>query len=166
MLEIIEANSDDYNLLNKLAKQVWEPTYGKLLSSQQLEYMFEMMYSVENIRKQIEEEKNVFFIAYSEGTPVGYASVGKYANSIYKLHKLYIVPEMQKTGVGYFLLQKVVLHVLSKEEGNPKLRLNVNRENTKAQSFYFRQGFEIIEEGDFEIGNGFYMKDFIMELDL
>jgi hypothetical protein len=41
----------------------------------------------------------------------------------------------------------------------------VNRYN-KAKDFYEKAGFKIIETVDIEIGNGFYMNDYVMELPL
>ena len=41
------------------------------------------------------------------------------------------------------------------------IELNVNRYN-KAQGFYLKHGFQIRRQGDFEIGNGYYMNDYIM----
>jgi hypothetical protein len=40
--------------------------------------------------------------------------------------------------------------------------LTVNRKNYKAINFYFKNGFTIKEIADFDIGNGFFMNDFIM----
>jgi hypothetical protein len=37
--------------------------------------MMDWMYAPENIRKQMEEEGHVYFIAYKEGKPCGYVSV-------------------------------------------------------------------------------------------
>ena len=43
--------------------------------------------------------------------------------------------------------------------------LNVNR-NNNAVSFYRKMGMEILGQGDFDIGSGYYMNDYIMSLDL
>jgi hypothetical protein len=45
------------------------------------------------------------------------------------------------------------------------LRLNVNRYN-KAKFFYEKLGFKIIGSEDVDIGNGFYMNDFVMQKNL
>jgi hypothetical protein len=42
------------------------------------------------------------------------------------------------------------------------LYLNVNRHN-KARLFYEKLGFIIAREEDNDIGNGFYMNDYVME---
>jgi diamine N-acetyltransferase len=44
-----------------------------------------------------------------------------------------------------------------------RLQLQVNRHND-AKNFYTKQGFVIIKEADTDIGNGFFMNDYIMEL--
>ena len=49
--------------------------YKEILSPEQLDYMMDWMYAPENIRKQMEEEGHVYFIAYKEGKPCGYVSV-------------------------------------------------------------------------------------------
>lgn len=41
------------------------------------------------------------------------------------------------------------------------LELNVNR-NNKALHFYEHMGMKKLREGDFPIGNGYYMNDYIM----
>lgn len=45
------------------------------------------------------------------------------------------------------------------------VELNVNR-NNQAVGFYRHLGMEILRQGDFHIGNGFYMNDYIMGLNL
>jgi diamine N-acetyltransferase len=44
--------------------------------------------------------------------------------------------------------------------------LQVNRRNAGAISAYERCGFAIRERGDFPIGDGFVMEDFVMARDL
>jgi len=59
------------------------------------------------------------------------------------------------------LLQKVCNH--AKENGANTLQLQVNRNNI-AVNFYKKHGFKIIAEEDFDIGNGYFMNDYVMEL--
>ncbi|MGZ8545109.1 MAG: GNAT family N-acetyltransferase, partial [Flavisolibacter sp.] len=47
-------------------------------------------------------------------------------------------------------------------KGATVLRLNVNRNNS-ARSFYEKLGFEMIGEEDIDIGNGYFMNDYVME---
>ena len=45
------------------------------------------------------------------------------------------------------------------------LELNVNRHN-KAINFYKKLGFIITMEEDIDIGNGYYMNDYVMNLEV
>jgi ribosomal protein S18 acetylase RimI-like enzyme len=47
--------------------------------------------------------------------------------------------------------------------GNKNLLLNVNRENP-ALGFYKKKGFEVIKTEDIDIGNGYFMNDYVMRL--
>ena len=75
MFTIRKATTDDCGLINQMAGEVFPATYKEILSPEQLDYMMDWMYSPENIRKQMEEEGHVYFIAYEECEPCGYVSV-------------------------------------------------------------------------------------------
>ena len=49
MFTIRIASIDDRSLIHDLASRIWENTYGKILSKEQLDYMFDMMYAPDNI---------------------------------------------------------------------------------------------------------------------
>ena len=71
MLTIQKVTVADCELINKMAGEVFPATYKEILSPEQLDYMMDWMYAPENIRKQMEEEGHVYFIAYKEGKPCG-----------------------------------------------------------------------------------------------
>ena len=50
--------------------------------------------------------------------------------------------------------------------GTRAVKLNVNRGNVRAIAAYERCGFAIRESGDFPIGDGFVMEDYIMVRDI
>ena len=45
------------------------------------------------------------------------------------------------------------------------MELNVNRSN-RAKGFYERMGMRVVREGDFPIGGGFFMNDYIMGMEV
>ena len=59
MFTIRKATIDDRSLIHDLASRIWENTYGKILSKEQLDYMFDMMYAPDNILKQM--ESSIFY---------------------------------------------------------------------------------------------------------
>ncbi len=158
---IVRAATSDCSLIRRLASLVWEPTYGEILSPEQLEYMFEWMYSVGSLENQM-NSGHVFFILYEGEEPAGYASVEKEGEERYHLQKIYVIPSKQGKSYGLKLLERAEQFVREmKPDGDVFLVLNVNRSN-KARYFYEKQGFSVESEGDFNIGNGFYMNDYIM----
>lgn len=162
MFSIRKANMDDRFLINDLASQVWENTYGRILTKDQLEYMFEMMYSPENLAKQMAEPELLFFIVYDGDTPSGYLSIEQKDESTYIFQKIYVLPRMQGTGMGRYIIEQGVAYLKNIHPHPFTIILYVNRENS-AVGFYKHLGFEVIDVRDHHIGNGYYMNDYIME---
>ena len=66
-----KAGIEDIPLIRNLAERSFLPTYKEILSSDQLDWMFDWMYSVDSLQQQI-EDGHVFFIAYEGDLPCGY----------------------------------------------------------------------------------------------
>ncbi len=155
------ATTEDIADILDIAKATWEPTYREILSKTQLDFMYDEIYTPSSLEKQMNEEEHTFLLLYKSGLPVGYASYGaksKEDNKAYKLHKLYIRPDLQGGGFGRMLLNSVEKEV--RQLGATVLELNVNRYNP-AIRFYERCGYYQYKEEDMPIGE-FWMNDFLM----
>ena len=75
MFTIQKATTNDIQLINEMAQIVFPATYQEILSKEQLDYMMDWMYSPKNLRKQIEEEGHIYYIAYKDGEAAGYVSI-------------------------------------------------------------------------------------------
>ncbi len=159
-LVVRQAIVDDIPTIQAIARETWPITYANIISSEQIEYMLNWMYSDEALSEQM-FSGNPFFLAEKDGDALGFTSFGSRSNGIYRLNKLYVLPTAQATGAGKLLLQTVVNKVI--EANGKELQLQVNRHN-KAVGFYQKMGFDIIESFDFDIGNGFFMEDHLMSL--
>lgn len=155
----------DYNAVRKIAEQTWPKTYGHILSPEQIDYMFPMMYSIDALKEQADSKGHHFILAEEDGIPLGFASYefNYKGEPKTKIHKIYILPETQGKGIGKKLLDYIVEK--AKENKNTILSLNVNRYNS-AYEFYVKIGFEKKGEEDINIGNGYLMEDYIMEKQL
>jgi len=162
MLSIQQADTIHIPVIRKLAYDIWPAAYGTILSAGQLEYMLQLIYSEEALARQMKDGQQ-FYIAYSNQQPVGFVAFGQYDTITYKLHKIYLLPQMQGQGAGKQLLQFVIDKV--KENTASTLILNVNRQNP-AFYFYKKMGFNIAEEVNIDIGEGYFMNDYIMRLSL
>jgi len=164
MFSIHTASTNDCYLINELASQVWENTYGEILTKEQLDYMFEMMYAPENIIKQINELQHQYFIISADNVPSGYLSIEKKDDNTYIFQKIYALPAMQGTGMGRYIIEQGISYLKSTHPNTPlHIILYVNRENP-AVGFYKHLGFEVADTRDNHIGNGYYMNDYIMSL--
>jgi diamine N-acetyltransferase len=156
---IRNATSQDIPLIRDLTLRIWPQTYSSILTQEQIDYMLEMMYSESSLQKQMSEGCQ-FMIVYDDKKPVGFSSIQEIKPTIFKLHKIYILPSEQGRGTGRFVIDFILRDI--KEKGGSALQLQVNRYN-KAKDFYKKLGFTVIEEKDFDIGNGYFMNDFVMQ---
>lgn len=159
MFTIRKATADDIPLIRDLCDKIWPQTYASILSQDKIDYMLEYMYSAASLQKQMENGSQ-FVLVYKGDEPVGYAAYLHKGNYIYKLDKIYVLLSQQGKGAGRFILDYVIDEIRKKEA--TALQLQVHREN-KARNFYEKMGFVIIEEKDFDIGEGFFMNDYVME---
>jgi RsiW-degrading membrane proteinase PrsW (M82 family)/ribosomal protein S18 acetylase RimI-like enzyme len=158
------ADLEDINTIGFLAQQIWPGTYSDILSPDQLRYMLTLFYSPVALRRQIVEDQHSFLIVEEEDAPVGFASWSTGDGpGVYKLHKLYVLPGRQGKGLGKAMLNFIFEDIAP--SGARALRLNVNR-NNKARRFYEKIGFSVIGEEDIDIGNNYFMNDYIMEMQL
>lgn len=163
MITLIDATEEHYPVINSLAHRTWPHTFGKILTKEQIAYMLGWMYSIPSIHEQVEKKGHHYILALKEKEFVGYTSFENNYNqsSDTKLHKIYVLPECQGTGAGKVLMDEVIRRTAT--AGNKNLLLNVNRDNP-AIGFYQKKGFEIIYTEDIDIGNGYFMNDYVMRL--
>lgn len=154
---IRKATSDDIPEISRLAAEIWWAVYPDIITNEQIEFMLDKMYSASSLLQQL-ESGHQFFIAEENHKPVGYYSFSEKETGKYFLHKLYIKTNVHRKGSGHILVN----HLVNSLPANSELRLTVNRRNYKAINFYFKNGFVIEEVADFDIGNGFFMEDFVM----
>lgn len=160
MVRIIQANPSHSRFICEIADKTWRQAYSQILSGEQIRYMLSTLYKEEEIRQQLESNSQTYLLLLEEEKPVAFAAYGprEERQEVYKLHKLYCLPQTQGKGYGKKLLEEVSKRVL--EAGSQLLELNVNRHN-KAKSFYEKMGFTIAYQEDIPIGE-FWMNDYVM----
>jgi GNAT superfamily N-acetyltransferase len=160
MYFIRKATLNDVETIRGIAEQTWRHTYSTILEKEQIDYMLGEIYSVEEIVLQLKHDTQAYLLLVEDDKPVAFAGYSPRAEDpeIYKLHKLYCLPETQGKGFGKILINAVINKTL--EAGKHTLDLNVNRYN-KAKSFYEKMGFVVAYEEDIPIGK-YWMNDFVM----
>ena len=165
MCVIRKASVDDIPVIRAMAQVAFPDTYKEILSPEQIDYMMEWMYSAESLRRQMMEEGHIYYVAYREGRAVAYLSIQPEGEHVFHLQKLYVLPDYQGMHLGKQLFNQAIKAIKELHPAPCQMRLNVNRDN-KALAFYEKMGMTKVDEGDFPIGNGYYMNDYIMGLDI
>lgn len=160
----------DIPLIRGMADVVFRATYADILSPDQMEYMMDWMYSESGLRDQIAGPGRFFFVAESSGDAAGYVSYEfermlENGGPLFHLQKLYVLPAFQGRGFGSAMVSFVRKDIAARGYTAARVELNVNRSN-RAVSFYERLGMKRVRQGDFEIGGGYYMNDFIYAFDI
>ena len=162
MLTILPAGIQEIPVIQDIAFRSWQVAYKDILALAQLNYMLEKLYSFETLEYQHNKLNFTSVLALDENLPVAFATYSPKENfdNIYRLHKIYILPDQQGKGTGRYLLEHIISEL--KARNATILELNVNRQN-KARIFYEKFGFTIVGEEDIPIGNGYFMNDYIMQ---
>jgi len=160
MLRILNASVPDIPLIRTLTMQVWPQTYVPIIGETQVAYMLDRFYSEASLLDQMTLRQHQFIIACEDDVPVAFASYGRIGPDTFKLHKLYVLPQVQGKGVGRSLADHIVAAI--KEAGADWLLLNVNIHNHAAMAFYERTGFVHFRSEDIDIGDGYFMNDHVL----
>lgn len=164
-MQIREATTNDAAIVAELAKTTFDETFGHLFEDQQvlLDY-FNEFFGVDKIRNGIQKENNVFWLAFVEGKPVGYAKLKVHSPSefvtgeaISQLQKIYVLKTFLSMKIG-LELQEILLQK-ARDLGSKQIWLSVFKENPRAINFYLKNGFEKVGEHQFQIGK--YIFDFM-----
>jgi len=164
MTEIRGTTPEDAPLICRLAEKTWWPTYSPILAAEQISYMLRTIYDEDLIAGQIKNGQQQYLILLHDHVPKGFTAFAPRSGepNVFKLHKLYCLPETKGMGFGKKLLREVEKGVVA--SGATILDLNVNRYNP-ARSFYEKMGFSVIYEEDIPIGP-YWMNDYVMRKSL
>jgi len=164
MYHIREADIADVDVIIQIAQETWWPTYSPILATEQISFMLGLLYSTEKIQHQLSTGEQTFILLIEDEIPVAFAGYSPREENpdIYKLHKLYCLPQTQGKGYGKIMIDEVCRRVLA--AGKHTLDLNVNRYN-KAKNFYEKMGFAVVYEEDIPIGE-YLMNDYVMRKEL
>ncbi|MES2734064.1 MAG: GNAT family N-acetyltransferase, partial [Bacteroidota bacterium] len=159
-ISIRVAEVKDIPAIIYVAEATWTYTYRDFISQEQIEFMYAEIYHPDALQKQMTELAHTFLLLYLDEIPIAFASFAPRGadQTVFKLHKIYLLPDQQGKGLGKVLIEEVCKRV--REAGGLFLDLNVNRHNP-ARHFYERCHFQIIREEDIPIGS-FVMNDYVM----
>ena len=159
-MEIVTLVKEEYASFCEFAQEVFIDYYIPLIGRKQAEYMADLFLSVSAIGKLIEEGAR-FRILKEDGKSLGFCEYLKEEDRIF-LSKLYVKKEHRHEGLGKRLFEDCVSY--AKENDVGRIYLTVNKHNTPSYEIYLHLGFKVIDAVVNEIGEGYVMDDYIMEM--
>lgn len=164
-IELRAARTDEIALVRRLADAVWHAHYPGIISGDQIEYMLERFYTNEALAAFQGRADRGLLLALVDGEASAFAAwYVTEAPRIAKLDKLYVLPSLQRQGLGGMLIRDVADR--SRSAGADALILNVNKHNSQAILAYERHGFVFDHAEVNDIGAGYVMDDYVMRKNL
>lgn len=162
-LQLKSASEKEISEIQVLANKIWRSHYPAVIGVEQVEYMLERFYSEASMKEQMIHGQQFYLVlmdsANGKRESVGFVSISETEPGSYFLHKFYIESDIHRTGIGTMVFKQLVLMF---GDSIRQIRLQVNRQNYKPINFYFKLGFVIERVADFDIGDGYFMNDFVM----
>lgn len=163
-MNFIQIKTDEQLLeLSALASEIWHEYWIVILSPEQIDYMVEKFQSFSAMKKQIEEDRYIYYVLEDNGSLIGYFGVSIKEDYLF-LSKLYIKKDFRGLGCGKSAFNKI--KQIAMQYSKKSIKLTVNKHNFNTIKAYEKWEFKTIDAVVSDIGSGFVMDDFIMEYKL
>lgn len=149
--------------LARLASEIWNEYFVRIISQQQIDYMVDKFQSAEALADQIGNQGYEYYAMRAGGANVGYMGIKPEAGKLF-LSKFYMRQEHR--GKGYASRAMEFLVEACKSRKLSAIWLTVNRHNDAAIAVYEKKGFRTVRTQVADIGNGFVMDDYVMEKEI
>lgn len=158
MLKIKKATIDDAKIIALLGRITFSETFGNLFRDENdLGDYLNRTFSVDKISYSIKKPENIYWTAFWEKLPVGYAKLKLNSASAFidsgnvcQLQKIYVLNDFLSNKIGQ-KLQEALLNEATNQKFD-SIWLSVWEGNDRAIRFYEKHDFKKIGNHYFEIG--------------
>jgi len=158
-IKIITADPSHATVISTIGRLSFRDAFAHLFNDKkELQAYLDDTYHPVKIQKSIEKENNVFFLAFVENVPVGFAKLKKHSlhdkiksAAQMELQKIYVLSYYHGSGAGAALMRSVI--DLAKNMQPDYVWLDTHISNIKAIRFYEKNGFKRSAKHYFTIGS-------------
>jgi diamine N-acetyltransferase len=161
MISILRATENDYNTIVNIGKVSVTEAHKDSSSTEILNEFVEKNYNNDEIKKELSDPNNIYYIINYNNQPVGFSKIifnTRHPNIVRentaKLDKIYLLKEFHGIKLGFELLKFNI--ELSKNNNQSGIWLYTWIGNKKAIDFYIKAGFTIIGSHDFYVAKTHY----------
>jgi len=155
------STDDDIGEVVKIARNIWIEHYTPIVGIEQVEYMLCNFHTKDVISKEISQHKYMYYLIKDKNRVIGYLGILIKSDDLF-LSKLYILSSARGLGVGRAAMN--FIKKLAQKNHVGKITLTVNRNNTGSIAAYYKLGFAKTGEVIIDIGEGYKMDDYKMEM--
>lgn len=157
-IQIRIADPSDAVAISILGRVTFTETFGQLFrDTKDLQQYLLQTFSVNKIENSLKKEENVYWIAFSDRLPVGYAKLKLNAPSKFveeekacQLQKIYVLADFLSLKIGFQLQERLLQYAI--EADYRAIWLSVLDQNERAINFYKRNNFYTVGQHNFQIG--------------
>ena len=149
----------DFQILEELARRIWEEHYTPIIGEDQVSYMMEKFQQAEVMQRQAAHEDYRYYLVYYQSRIAGYFSFKTMDRDLF-LSKFYLEKEFRGKGLARQMME--FIENRAAEAGLERISLTVNKNNLNSIAAYQAMGFDVTEPVVIDIGGGFVMDDFRM----
>ena len=154
---------EEIDLLEKTAREIWNEYFPFLLEQEQIDYMLDKFLSKPILMKQLNEDYEYYFLVNNEDSILGFFVIHPEEEKLF-LSKIYLKENARNQGLSNIMFD--FIENRTRELGLDKIYLTVNKYNKLPINVYKYKGFHTVDSVVTDIGNGFFMDDFIMEKEI
>ena len=147
----------------KLAKEIQTEHFTAIIGADQVNYMLDKFQSEKAIADQIQNKGYIYYLIKESKQAIGYCAIVQEEDVLF-LSKLYIRKIMRGKGVARKIIDFIKTIALERNLG--RITLTVNKNNIGPIAAYEKLGFVNTGPVVQDIGGGFIMDDYKMELKL
>lgn len=153
-----KASEKDLETLQQLGRETFYETFSKHNSEEEMQKYLSESFASEKLLKELGTADSWFFIAWEEGSPVGYLKVNSGRSqpelqdeTSLEIERIYVKSSHQGKKVGQLLFDKAL--EIARQQSKKYIWLGVWEENKRAVSFYIKNGFTEFDKHIFRLGN-------------
>ena len=158
-IEIKKIEENEIPILSSLATEIVREHFDPIIGKAQNDYMLEKFQSISAIKEQFHKGYLYYWVKY-DNKNAGFLGFYPIENKLY-LSKFYLEREYRGKNISRKMFEFIVNY--AKQKKLISIYLNVNKNNEIPIKVYEHLGFVIIREEKNDIGNGYYMDDFVFE---
>ncbi|KAF1081769.1 MAG: Acetyltransferase, GNAT family [Candidatus Rifleibacterium amylolyticum] len=164
MIEIVRVvTNSQIESVAALADQIWREHYTPIIGAEQVAYMLENFQSPEAVRAQIDRNELIYYLLYTDQRPAGYFAIQIRPEEVF-LSKLYVTRQSRRLGLAKNAID--FIKNVAADNCLNRISLTINKNNSDSLAAYERLGFKNEKAIVTDIGNGFYMDDYVLALEV